>query len=133
MKIFISVIFILLTNQFTFGQSKPQKLNSISKAIHNDNPEVAISIGFIDNGKENFFNYGKISKESNLDVNENTIYEIGSITKLLTANLIVQAQKEEKLQIDDFIDNYLPSEYKLSERIKKKIQISDLASHQSGL
>ncbi len=118
--------------QFAFGQSRANKIDSISKAIHRKNPKVAISIGFIDNGKEYFFNYGKVSRESDFEVDENTIYEIGSVTKLLTANLLAQAQDEGKLKIDDFIDNYLPSEYILSKEIKE-LKISDLASHQSGL
>lgn len=133
MKIISNLIILLFIVQFAFGQSRAKKVDSISQAIHNKNPEVAISIGFIDNGKKYFFNYGKISRKSNLDVNENTIYEIGSITKLFTANLIAQAQEEGKLKIDDFIDDYLPSEYNLPEKIKGKIKISDLASHQSGL
>ncbi|WP_373056208.1 serine hydrolase domain-containing protein [Zunongwangia sp. H14] len=108
-------------------------MDSVSKGIHNKHPEVAISIGFIDNGKEYFFNYGKISRKSNSAVNKNTIYEIGSVTKVFTANLIAQAQLEEKLNVDDFIDSYLPEEYQLPERIQNKIKISDLASHQSGL
>lgn len=135
MKIISSVIILLviITSQFAFGQSRAKKIDSISQAIHNKNPEVGISIGFIDNGKEYFFNYGKISRKSKLDVDENTIYEIGSVTKLLTANLLAQAQGEGKLKIDDFIDNYLPEEYILSEKIKGKLKILDLASHQSGL
>ncbi|MCL6221002.1 serine hydrolase domain-containing protein [Zunongwangia pacifica] len=133
MKIFISLYILLLTSQFTIAQSRAQGVDSISKIIHEKNPDVAISIGFIDNGEEYFFNYGNLSRKSNLNVNENTIYEIGSITKLLTANLIAQAQKEGKLKIDDFIDNYLPQDYKLPEKIRHKIKISDLASHQSGL
>ena len=133
MKIFFSVVILLISGQLSFGQSREKKIDSICLAIYNKNPEVGISIGFIDNEKEYFFNYGKISRKSDLKVNENTIYEIGSITKLFTANLIVQAQDEGKLKIDDFIDNYLPNEYVLSEKIKGKLKISDLASHQSGL
>lgn len=133
MKIIFSVVILLISGQLAFGQSREKKIDSICQAIHIKNPEVGISIGFIDNGKEYFFNYGKISRESNVKVDENTVYEIGSITKLLTANLIVQAQDEGKLKIDDFIDNYLPNEYILSEKIKGKLKISDLASHQSGL
>lgn len=129
----INVVILLILSHLAFGQSREKKIDSICQAINNKNPEVAISIGFIDNGKEYFFNYGKPSRESDLKVDENTVYEIGSITKLLTANLIVQAQLEGKLKIDDFIDNYLPKEYILSEQIKGKIKISDLASHQSGL
>ncbi|WP_144959844.1 serine hydrolase domain-containing protein [Gillisia sp. Hel_I_86] len=133
MKIIRSLIILLITVQFAFGQSRAQKIDSISQIIHNKNPEIAISIGFIDMGKEYFFNYGKISRKSELEVNENTIYEIGSVTKVLTANLLAQAQDEGKLKTDDFIDNYLPKEYILSDEIKGKLKISDLASHQSGL
>ena len=133
MKIIISVKILLISSQLTFGQSREKKIDSICQAIHNKNPEVAISIGLIDNGKEYFFNYGKLSQESKFKVDENTIYEIGSITKLFTANLIVQAQDEGKLKVDDFIDDYLPNEYILSKKIKSKLKISDLASHQSGL
>jgi len=133
MKIIFSVIILLISGQLAFGQSREKKIDSICQAIHSKNPEVAISIGFIDNGKECFLNYGKISRESKLKVDKNTIFEIGSITKLFTANLVVQAQDEGKLKIDDFIDNHLPKEYILSEKIKGKLKISDLASHQSGL
>lgn len=133
MKIIVSVVILLISGQLAIGQSREKKIDSICQAIYNKNPEVGISIGFIDNGKEYFFNYGKISRESDLKVDENTIYEIGSITKLFTANLMAQAQDEGKLKIDDFIDNYLPNEYILSENIKGKLKISDLASHQSGL
>ncbi|MDY8135009.1 serine hydrolase domain-containing protein [Aquimarina sp. 2201CG5-10] len=133
MKIVISTVILLISVQLSFGQSRAKKVDSICQAIQNKNPDVAISIGFIDNEKEYFFNYGKISQKSKMKVDENTIFEIGSITKLLTANLMVQAQDEGKLKIDDFIDNYLPNEYILSEEIKNKLKISDLASHQSGL
>lgn len=133
MKIINSILILVLTTQFALAQSRATKVDSICKAIALKNPDVVMSIGFVDNGKEYFFNYGKISRESNTAVDENTVYEIGSVTKLLTGNVIAQAAKEGKLKTDDFIDNYLPKEYKLSEEIKGKIRISDLASHQSGL
>jgi CubicO group peptidase (beta-lactamase class C family) len=132
MKIITSIL-ILLTSQFVYAQSTAKKIDSICQVISKQNPEVGISIGLLDNGKEYFFNYGKISKESNVAVDENTIYEIGSVTKLFTANLMAQASNEGKLKIDDFIDGYLPKEYVLSKEIKGKLKILDLASHQSGL
>ncbi|MDN3494254.1 serine hydrolase domain-containing protein [Winogradskyella bathintestinalis] len=128
-----NLIILLFLGQIIFAQSRAEKIDSVSQIIHNKNPEVAISIGFIDNGKEYFFNYGNISRENNANINKNTIYEIGSITKLLTANLIAQAQEEGKLKIDEFIDDYIPEEYTLPKNIRNKIKISDLASHQSGL
>ncbi|TQD36947.1 serine hydrolase domain-containing protein [Haloflavibacter putidus] len=133
MKIICNLLCLLLLSQFTFAQSRAAQIDAISKEIFTKNPQVAISIGFIDKGKEYFFNYGKINRQSNLEVNKNTIYEIGSITKLLTANLIAQAQQEGKLNVNDLIGKYLPTEYNLPKEIRNKIKISDLASHQSGL
>ncbi len=128
------ILFVFLTGyQFTFGQSRAEKVEQISKEIHDKYPNTAISIGLIDSGKQYFLNYGKIKRDSEVDVDENTIYEIGSITKLFTANLIAQAQDEGKLKIADFIDDYIPKNYKLSDNIKNKLKIADLASHQSGL
>lgn len=135
MKILTTVLFSLTTlmSQFTFSQSRANKIDSISQTISNKNPNIGISIGFIDHGKPYFFNYGTISRTSESDVDENTIFEIGSVTKVLTANMMAQAHKEGKIEINDFIENYLPNEYKLPENLQGKIQIMDLASHQSGL
>lgn len=133
MKIKTTILILFITSQVIVGQSSAKKIDSICRSISDKNPEIAISVGFVENNNTSFFNYGKISKESTQSVNENTIYEIGSITKLLTGNLVAQANNEGKLKIDDFIDNYLPKDYVLSDEIKGKIKISDLASHQSGL
>lgn len=133
MKIFPRVLIFLISFQFVSGQATAKKIDSICRAISNQNPEVGISIGLLDNGKEYFFNYGKISKGNKAAIDQNTIFEIGSITKLFTGNLVAQASNEGKLKVDDFIDDYLPKDYVLSEEIKGKIKISDLASHQSGL
>lgn len=133
MKVTTSIFTLLLISQITFAQTAAKKIDSIFRSIATYNPEIAMSVGFVENGNTTFFNYGKISKESTQVVNENTIYEIGSITKLLTGNLVAQAHNEGKLKIDDFIDDYVPKEYVLSNEIKGKIKISDLASHQSGL
>jgi CubicO group peptidase (beta-lactamase class C family) len=40
---------------------------------------------------------------------------------------------EHKLNLDDYIDGFLPKEYVLQQNLRNKIKISDLASHQSGL
>lgn len=133
MKAITKALLLLVASSTTYAQSSAKELEKIWQNIAAKNPQVAISIGFVENGKENYFNYGTLSKNSKQPVDQNTTYEVGSVTKLLTANIIAQAENEGKLKVDDFIDNYLPKEYVLSEAIKSKIKISDLASHQSGL
>lgn len=124
---------LLFISSFSFAQDFTQKIDSIVKDNYKKNPEVGISVGFINNNKEYYTAYGKLSKESNVDINKNSLFEIASITKILTSNLIAQAVLDHKLKLDDYMDNYLPKGYALNQNIKNKIKISDLASHQSGL
>lgn len=127
---FFTLFFI---SSFAFGQNFFKKIDSLVKDNYQKNPDVSISVGFISNNKKYYTAYGKLSKESSADVNKNSLFEIASITKILTSNLIAQAVIEKKLKADDYIDNYLPAGYILQKNLKNKIKISDLASHQSGL
>ena len=134
MKNSLQFLAVLLTvSTFTFGQDVTKRIDSIIKDSYEKNPDVGISVGFIQNNKEHFISFGKLGKESKTDINENSLFEIASITKILTSNLIAQAVVENKIKLSDYIDNYLPKQYALHQNIRNKIKISDLASHQSGL
>lgn len=130
LKLFATLLFI---SNISFGQEYSQKIDSIIKANYEKNPDVGISVGFISNNQEFYTSYGKLSRESKVDINEHSIFEIASITKILTGNMIAQAVIEKKLKVDDYIDGYLPKQYVLHKNLQNKIKISDLASHQSGL
>lgn len=124
---------LLVVSNFSFGQDISRKIDSIIKDNYKKNPNVGISVGFIKNNEEYYTAYGNLNEESQIEINKNSIFEIASITKIITSNLIAQAANEQKIKLDDYIDGYLPKEYVLSKNIKNKIKISDLASHQSGL
>lgn len=127
----LTVLFLWTT--FSYGQDMYKKIDSIINTSHQLNPEVGFSIGFIQNNQEYYSSYGTLNKESNIDINKNSVFEIASITKLVTSNLLAQAVLEGKINVNDYIDAYLPEHYVLNDAIKNKIRISDLASHQSGL
>lgn len=124
---------LLLVNTFSFGQDITRKIDSIIKDNYQKNPNVGISVGFISNNKEYYTAYGNLNEESQIKIDKNSIFEIASITKILTSNLIAQAVIDNKIKTADYIDSYLPKEYILNENLRNKIKISDLASHQSGL
>ncbi len=133
MKKSIIIAAIVFVNHFSFGQHTHEKINAILKKNYEKYPEVSISVGFIQKNKEYYTSYGKISKQSSLKVDKNTVFEIASVTKTLTGNLIAQASNEGKIKLNDYIDTYLPKDFVLQEPLKNKITIADLASHQSGL
>lgn len=124
---------LLIVSTFSFGQDFTKKIDSIIKNSYQKNPDVGISVGFINNNQEYFTSYGRLGKDSKMDIDKNSLFEIASITKILTSNLIAQAVIENKMKLDDYIDNHLPKQYVLHQNLRNKIKISDLASHQSGL
>ncbi|RAJ24607.1 serine hydrolase domain-containing protein [Pedobacter cryoconitis] len=124
---------LLLVSNVSFGQDIPQRIDSLIKDNYKKNPDVGISVGFIKNNEEYYTAYGNLNADSQIKIDKNSIFEIASITKILTSNLIAQAVIEHKLKTDDYIDGFLPKAYVLHENLKNKIRISDLASHQSGL
>jgi beta-lactamase class C len=69
-------------------------------------PGMAIAVTV--NGKAMFFNYGVASKEKNTPVNQQTLFELGSVSKTFTATLAGYAQALGKLELDDHPDKYLP-------------------------
>lgn len=124
---------LLLISSFSFGQNISQKIDSIIQDNYRRNPDVGISVGFINNNEEYYTAYGNLNAESRIKINKNSVFEIASITKILTSNLIAQAILEKKINADDYIDDFLPKAYVLHKNLKNRIKISDLASHQSGL
>ena len=91
-----------------------------------------ISIGLINENGTQFFNYGEIKKESGIKPTEDTLFEIGSMTKTFTAILAVQLQNEGLLSLDEPIINFLP-EFAGTDFEKNKITLYHLITHTSGI
>ncbi|MEO5935335.1 MAG: serine hydrolase [Duganella sp.] len=71
-----------------------------------DLPGVAVAVTVDD--MASFFNYGLASREHATPVSENTLFELGSISKTFTATLASYAQVTGKLSLDDHPGKYLP-------------------------
>lgn len=97
-----------------------------------DSGSVGASVAVIDNGKISFYTCGKKSMSGKSFVSEDTIFEIGSITKVFTALLLADMTANEEVQLDDPVEMYLPG-IKIPERDGKKITLRHLASHTSGI
>ena len=130
---FTLLILLVFTLNTMHSQGTFKEIDAILKQHSQQNPEIGMSIGYIHNSKKQYVSYGYLNRENKQAVNINTVFEIASITKIITANLIAQAVLENKLNLADYIDAYLPKEYVLHKNLIQKIKISDLASHQSGL
>jgi beta-lactamase class C len=66
---------------------------------------VAVTV----NGQAHYFNYGVASKETGNRVTQDTLFEIGSVSKTFTATLAAYAQATGKLSLSDKASQVLPA------------------------
>ena len=94
---------------------------------------LAIVVGIVDRDGTQFYSHGKISNAINATVDQNTIFAIGSNTKVFTTILLAQMVEDGLIKLNDPIDKYLPSNVIVPQYKGHKITIEDLATHTSGL
>jgi D-alanyl-D-alanine-carboxypeptidase/D-alanyl-D-alanine-endopeptidase len=94
---------------------------------------VGIVVGVIDPDGRRIVAYGSYDRTGKHAVNGDTVFEIGSITKVFTALLLADAVQRGEVALSDPISKYLPAEVKVPERGGKKITLQDLSMQVSGL
>jgi beta-lactamase class C len=92
-----------------------------------DVPGLAIALSV--DGERRFYNYGVVSKDTRDDVTSDTLFEIGSISKTLTATLAAEAEAEGRLSLGDSPSRYLPA---LRGSRLDDVTLIHLATHTAG-
>jgi beta-lactamase class C len=105
---------------------------AVDKAIkplmaQHDVPGMAVAVTV--DGKTTFFSYGLASKEKNIPVSENTLFELGSVSKTFTATLGCYAQVQGKLSLADHPGTYLPQ---LKGSAIDRASLIELATYTAG-
>jgi len=95
--------------------------------------DVGIVVGIIDPHGRRVVSYGSLDKGDKRPLNGDTLFEIGSITKVFTALLAADMAQRGEVKLDDPVQKYLPAAVKMPQRNGKQITLIDLATHTSGL
>lgn len=93
----------------------------------------ALSIAVVDHGKVHFYNFGSTSRTGLNLPTEQTVYEIGSISKVFTSLLLAQAIVDGKARANDDVRAYLPAPYPNLARDGVPVHLVDLADTTSAL
>jgi len=83
--------------------------------------------------EEMLLSYGRSSKDKGQPITPDTIYEIGSITKVFTGILLGEAVNSGAMKLSDPIQMYLPPGIQAPAYNDVQITLLDLATHRSGL
>lgn len=94
---------------------------------------VGMAVGLTEAGSHRFVGHGCRETRSALAVNEKTIFEIGSITKLFTALVLSDMANRGEVGLDEPVAELLPAGTRVPLRNGRAITLRDLASHYSGL
>ena len=92
---------------------------------------VCIVVGILDETGTRIVSRGKA--DGPVTVDGNTIFEIGSATKVFTGLLLADMVTRNEVKLDDPIAKYLPAAVKVPTRNHRQITLLDLATHTSGL
>ncbi len=108
-------------------------VKNVASNFMKDPSKMGLSIGILKDGEMFTYNYGTIEKGKELSPTQNTIYEIGSISKTFTGTLLAKAIVDKKVDLDDDIRKYLNEPYPNLEYQGKPVKILHLVTHTAGL
>lgn len=124
----VPYIFILLIN-VTFGQDKRlEKIDSVVSSWYSNN-EFNGNILIAEKGNIIFNkSYGKANEETGEMLNENSQFELASVSKQFTATAIMILKERNQLSLDDPLTKYFPELVNYN-----KVTIKYLLNHTGGM
>ncbi len=116
MKLNNALVAILsLTSFVTFAKTEStvsSQLKSVvdecAKGLMNEYDIPGLAVAVTIDGKRYFYNYGFADESQGSLVTNDTIFELGSISKTFAATLTGYAQEKGKLDMDDKVKDYIP-------------------------
>ncbi len=93
---------------------------------------TGVMVGLLTPDGRSFTTYGRVSATGSEPTAE-TMFEIGSITKVFTALLLADMVERGEVALDDPVRKYLQPSVTIPSRGSRQISLADLATHTSGL
>ncbi|MGA9352699.1 MAG: serine hydrolase [Terriglobales bacterium] len=101
--------------------------------VDKEHQSVGIVVGVIEPAGRRVIAYGSLDKGDKRAIDGDTVFEIGSITKVFTSLLLADMVQRGEVALTDPVAKYLPPGVKMPERGGRQITLQDLATHTSGL
>lgn len=135
------ILFLLaLISTATFGQNKNNSdafiysvIDKNAETLLKNSKAYSVSIGILKDGKIYTKHFGEIDQGKGNKADNNTYFEIASVTKVMTGYLLAQAVVDKKVNLNDDIRKYLNESYPNLEYNGKPITFKDLISYQTAL
>jgi len=113
------------------GPADPLRV-ALAKRVDEAKEGTGAIVGLLTRRGRLFISYGR-ARADGPEITAETIFEIGSITKVFTALLLADMVERGEVALDDPVRKYLPSGVTVPSRGRRDITLADLATHTSGL
>jgi CubicO group peptidase (beta-lactamase class C family) len=137
-KQFVIFVFIVCFIQCSWGSSGTAQISDEVKDSVKRRVQAAETVGLVvgiinDAGRRDYFCHGTVGLDDDSPVNEHSIYEIGSISKVFTCTALAEMVLQKTLSLDDPVEKHLPSGVTMPSRSGMEITLKHLANHTSAL
>jgi D-alanyl-D-alanine-carboxypeptidase/D-alanyl-D-alanine-endopeptidase len=96
-------------------------------------PEAGVVIGVVRESRARVYGYGRVGPHTGDVPGGDTVYEIGSLSQVLTAVLLADAVVRGEVGLEDPVSRHLPRGSVVPRHDDKPIRLVHLATHTSGL
>ncbi|MGH9719703.1 MAG: serine hydrolase [Bryobacteraceae bacterium] len=128
-----SAVFSLLLAAFVYAQDTAEIESILANRVDESKKAVGLVIGTIDAKGPRVTGRGKRALDRDGKPDGDTVFEIGSITKVFTSLLLADMVERGELKADDPIAKFLPPTVKVPSRDGRQITLLDLSTQVSGL
>ena len=137
MKQLVCIVWLIVSSMTAvYSQKNPFPTDSLDRYIQkgmSDWQIPGLAIAIVKDGKIVFMKgYGVTAVGSTKPINEHTIFQIASQSKLFTATDLCLLEEQKKISLTDPVQKYLPSFAMQDEGVSKLVSIHDLLSHRLG-
>jgi len=98
-----------------------------------DGKQMGMVIGLVDERGSRIFSAGGLDNGTDRELDGDTAFEIGSITKTFTTLLLQDSVERGEVKLDDPVSMYLPKSVRCPVYNGREITLLHLATHTSGL
>ena len=129
----ICVLMLLLLAMSVMAADLDELRAALVNRVDEGKKAVGIVVGTIDANGRHLTAYGKIARNSDRTPDGDTMFEIGSMTKVFTSLVLADMIERGEVNAGDPVAKYLPVDAKLPSRNGKQITLLDLSMQISGL
>jgi serine-type D-Ala-D-Ala carboxypeptidase/endopeptidase len=131
MKIFKRIFLIFFIPFFSFAMTS-EEIEKVMKVCVDGGHTQGMVIAVIKEDGTKFYKYGKMAVDDPTPMDENAIFETGSVTKIFTSLLLEEMASRGEVALNDPMEKYLPPGTRVPDYKGKKITLEHLSTHTAG-